>query len=238
MRILNIIARVLFILCVPVFCLSAAISWEISSPIVYKYSFWRYDVSNATGLTEQQLNNVASLSSKYFGSSDEYLKITIEKNGQTVDLFTEQEVIHFRDVKGLIAFDRRLLLASSAYILVYTVLSFALKAVGNRLKLGRTMIAGAGLTLAVLLVTAVGVLINFDGLFYQFHLLAYTNEYWSASGYMLMLFPEGFWNDMALLTLFVTAVIALAFGGIGFVLRKIGLEKDEKGYGLLGQGQQ
>ena len=219
MRIVYSIARVLFILCVPVFCLSTAISWEISAPIVYEYGFWRYDIAEATGFTKQELKNIATESSRYFGSSDEYLEITIEKNGQTVDLFTEQELIHFKDVKALIAFDRRLLLASSAYILVYTILSFVPKT-GNRLRLGAAIIAGAGLTLALMLVTVIGVLINFDWLFYQFHLLAYTNEYWSASGYMLRLFPGDFWNDMAILTLLVTGIIAVAFGGVGFILRK------------------
>ncbi len=220
MRILNSIARVLFILCVPIFCLSAAISWEISSPAVYEYGFWKYDIQRATGLTEQELNNIADESSKYFGSSDEYLKITVEKNGETFNLFTEQELIHFKDVKALIAFDRRLMLGSLAYIVIYTVLTFMMKTAGNRLRLGETMIAGAGLTIALLLVSVVGVLINFDWLFLQFHLLAYTNEYWSASGYMLMLFPQDFWNDMAILTLLVTAIIAVAFAGVGFILRK------------------
>jgi len=50
----------------------------------------------------------------------------------------------------------------------------------------------------------IGTLLNFDTLFYDFHLIAFSNSFWSAEGNMLLLFPGGFWYDAAIYIVIVS----------------------------------
>ena len=60
----------------------------------------------------------------------------------------------------------------------------------------------AGLGTAALLATAaVGVLIGFDDLFRQFHLLSFANDFWlldPRTDHLIQMFPQGFWFDVTL----------------------------------------
>ena len=60
-------------------------------------------------------------------------------------------------------------------------------------------------------------LLGFDQLFYQFHLISFTNELWQLDptrDYLIMLFPQGFWYDAALLCALATAGLAIILGGV------------------------
>ena len=70
------------------------------------------------------------------------------------------------------------------------------------------------MTLALVLALGLGTLFGFGQLFYQFHLLVFSNEYWSAEGYMLLLFPGGFWYDVTIFCVLATAAGAVASGGV------------------------
>ena len=60
-----------------------------------------------------------------------------------------------------------------------------------------------------MLLLGAGALLDFDHLFLRFHLFAFTNEFWSAEGYMLLLFPGGFWYDAVIYCGAATAIAAL-----------------------------
>ena len=79
-------------------------------------------------------------------------------------------------------------------------------------RLARGVLFGGAATLVVLLLLGIGATIDFDWLFLQFHFLAFTNEFWSASGYMLLLFPGGFWYDAVVYCALAAAAIALILG--------------------------
>jgi uncharacterized membrane protein len=59
--------------------------------------------------------------------------------------------------------------------------------------------------------------LDFEDLFLRFHYLVFTNPYWSAEGYMLLLFPEGFWLDAAMLVVAFMAGLAIVFGVASFI---------------------
>jgi integral membrane protein (TIGR01906 family) len=47
---------------------------------------------------------------------------------------------------------------------------------------------------------AIASVINFDWLFTQFHIASFNNSYWMldpSTDYLIMLFPGGFWQDIA-----------------------------------------
>jgi uncharacterized membrane protein len=63
----------------------------------------------------------------------------------------------------------------------------------------------------------IGALINFDQLFYDLHLLIFTNNFWSVEGNMLLLFPDGFWYDTVTCLLIVIAIMTIILGGLSWV---------------------
>ena len=218
LRLLGAISKGLFIICVPILFLSLTIGWEIGSFWPYRYCFEKYNVSRATGLSRSELENVATKLTSYFGSTEDYVQVTLVRDGQSIELFTPEEVIHFSDVKELVRLNRRLALAALGYVLIFAAVSLILKRRKCWRQLGRALIAGGGATLTLMLVVGLVVMLDFDWFFLQFHLLSFSNEYWSSAGYMVLLFPQGFWYDMALFTALITCGLALVFGGVGFGL--------------------
>jgi uncharacterized membrane protein len=61
---------------------------------------------------------------------------------------------------------------------------------------------------------------GFDELWYRFHLLFFTNEFWSAEGNMLLLFPEQFFFHAAVFCVCLMIAGALVMGGVGWWMLK------------------
>ena len=220
MRILAIAAKWVFILCLPMLLLSASIGWAVNSLWLYKYGFEKYNVSHTTGLVNSELENAATGLISYFNSNEEYVDLTVVKDGEPFELFTPEEIIHFRDVKGLIWLDYRVLLGTLIYALGYAVgsLFWGKRRYWRRLAWGA--VGGSGITLALMLALGVGTLLNFNQLFLQFHLISFSNEFWSTKGYMLLLFPQRFFYDATLFCALGTVGMAVILGGVagGYLL--------------------
>jgi len=220
LKILAIVAKWLFILCLPVLLLTASIGWAANSLWPYKSGFERYHVSQTTGLAESELEKAASGLISYFNSDEEYISLAVMKDGEPFELFSQQEVIHLKDVKGLIRLDYRVLLGTLIYVLAYGAVSL-FRRDWRRLAWG--VAGGSGLTLILVLALGLGTLLNFDQLFLQFHLISFTNELWMldpTKDYLIMLFPQGFWYDTALICAGITAGLAVILGGVsgGYLL--------------------
>jgi len=216
MKILGIAAKWLFMLCLPVLLLTTSLGWAANSLWLYKYGFEKYNVSQTTGLAESELDKAARGLISYFNSDEEYISLSVIKDGKLFNLFTPEETIHFRDVKGLIRLDYWVLLGTLVYALAYVGVCLFWRRRRYWRELAWGLAGGGGLTLALLLlVFGFGVLVGFGQLFYWFHLGFFTNLYWSAEGYMLLLFPEGFFYDAALFCAGITVGLAVILGGVG-----------------------
>jgi integral membrane protein (TIGR01906 family) len=215
LKFLKINARWIFVLSIPLFCLTFAIEQEFSIPWFYNYGFHKHGVSQSTGLTEDELAKVANQFTDYFNNSQEKIRIMIYD--WDLPMFNENEVLHFQDVKGLVILDRRIMLGSLC-VLLLGIIWWQRQ---NWAALGRSLIAGGVLTASILLLLVLGVSINFDWLFLQFHLLSFSNNYWYSRGYMTMLFPQGFWYDMAFFTILLTIAGAVLFGVLGYGVIKL-----------------
>lgn len=218
MRIFSIVAKWLFILCIPVLLLTASLGWAVNSLWLYKYGFEKYNVSQATDLSEVELEKVATGLISYFNSDEEFISITVVKGSKPFELFNEREVTHLGDVKGLIWLDYWVLLGTLIYALGYAgvCLWWRRKRYWHRLAWG--LVGGGSITLILMLALGLGTLLNFDQLFLQFHLISFTNELWQldpTKDYLIMLFPQGFWYDTAIFCALVTAGLAIILGGVG-----------------------
>ena len=217
MKGLVIAAKWLFILCLPVLLLTASIGWAVNSQWLYKYGFEKYNVSQTTGLAEVELEKAATGLISYFNWGDEHISLTVIKDGEPFELFNQREVAHLRDVKGLIRLDYWVLLGTLIYTLSYAGVSLFWRRRRYWRRLGWGVVSGSGITLALMLAIGLGILLNFDQLFYQFHLLSFTNELWQLDptrDYLIMLFPGGFWYDAAIFCALATAGLAIILGGV------------------------
>lgn len=219
MRILTVISTWLFVLCLPVLLLTAGIWWAANSHWLYTSGFARYNVTETTGLSQAELGRVATGLIDYFNSGEEYLNLVVTRDGQPFELFTREEVIHFRDVKRLFRLDFWVLVGTATYAAGYAAATLWRKGRYRR-QLSRAVLGGSGLTLALMLLLGIGTVLGFDRLFLQFHLIAFTNEFWSTEGYMLLLFPSGFWYDTVIYCAAATAsgAVILAAGAGGYLL--------------------
>ncbi len=229
LRILGIIAKWLFILCLPFLLLTASLGWAVNSHWLYNYGFEKYNISQTTGLADSELEKAASGLISYFNSDEEYISLTVIKDGQPFELFNQREIIHLKDVKGLIWLDYWVLLGTLVYVLAYAgvCLSWRKRRYWRRLAWG--VVGGGGLTLALMLALGLGTLFGFDRLFWQFHTIFFSNDFWlldPTKDYLIMLFPDGFFYDAALFCALGTGGLAIILGGVSggwllFTRRKV-----------------
>ena len=217
MSISGIAAKWLFMFCLPVLLLTASIGWATNSLWLYKYGFEKYDISQAAGLADSELEKAVTGLIDYFNSDEEYINLTVVKDGEPFVLFNQREVIHLRDVKALIWLDYRVLFGTLLYAVAYAGVCLFWRKRRYWQRLARGVVGGGGITLALTLAPGLGTLLGFDQLFWQFHLISFTNKLWQLDptrDYLIMLFPQGFWYDAALFCALATAVGAVILGGV------------------------
>ncbi|MCJ7763614.1 MAG: TIGR01906 family membrane protein [Dehalococcoidales bacterium] len=222
-RILIITARWLFILCLPVMLFTTVIGLAVNSQCLYEYGFDKYDVSQATGIDDTELEKAASGLISYFNSGEEFIDLTVIKEGEPFTLFNQREVAHLMDVKELIWLDYWVLLATGSYILLYAVVSLCWLAEECRRLLATATTIGGGITLGLILALGLVAVVDFQGFFLQFHLISFTNDLWlldPTRDYLIMLFPQGFWYDATMLVALVTTGLAVVVAGVakGYLL--------------------
>lgn len=217
MRVLEVIARWLFILCLPLLLLTAAFRIPGNIPYMYEYLFNKYNVGVTTGLDSAGLRAAAEGMVKYFNSNEEYIDLIVIKNGQPFQLFNEREIIHLKDVKGLFQFDMHVLWGTLAFALAYVAFTLLRNKRSPR-DLAKSAFMGGIVTLALMAVIGVGMLFNFDSLLLEFHLLSFANDFWlldPTRDYLIMLITHGFMYDASFIVAGATAVGAFIVGGAG-----------------------
>jgi len=215
---LGIAAKWLFMLCLPLLLLTASIGWAANSLWLYKYGFDKYNVSQTTGLADSELEKAAAGLISYFNSGEDYINLTVVNNGELFELFNEKEVAHLKDVKGLIWLDYWVLLGTLIYVLAYAVISLLWRKRRYWHRLAWGVVGGGGITLTLMLALGLATILGFDQLFWQFHLISFTNELWQLDptrDYLIMLFPQGFWYDATVFCALITAGLAIILGGVG-----------------------
>jgi integral membrane protein (TIGR01906 family) len=221
MKVVVSVARCIFIICLPLLLLTATIAGAVNCSWLYTHGFEKYDVKqsladNGLNLTDADMNGIAKGFIHYFNSSDEYINLTVQQDGKTIPLFNTDEILHFRDVKNLFRFDYDVLLGTFLYCLVFSLVSLFWKKGTGRKKLARDTIIGSAVTLGLMLLLGVGTLLDFNNLFYDFHLIAFSNSFWSTEGNMLLLFPDGFWYDAAIYCVITITILAVILGSISW----------------------
>ena len=209
MKALSTLNIILLIICIPVFLITTDVRFAVNNMRLYDYGFNKYEVSAETGLTKEELTQTARELINYFNSDEESVNI---------DIFTQREIDHLKDVKGLIQLVYRLQLVSLAYIVIYIIFNFILLRGALWRELARRLLWGSGATLVLLAVLGLIALVGFDELFLWFHLASFRNDLWLLypGDKLLQMFPEGFFNDATLFIAAAAIIEALIIGGIAW----------------------
>lgn len=218
LNILKDFAKALFAVSLATVILSAAIGGAINSRWLYLYGFEKYRVSETTGLSRTEQDKAARGLISYFNSGEEFINLTVTRNGQNLELFNERETVHLKDVKGLIWLDYQVFAIGLAYILGLTLWT-ALKKPRNWWFLTGGVLGGSALTLGLMVMLGIGSALDFNWLFYQFHFISFANDFWlldPSRDYLIMLFPGGFWFDAFLYCVIVAAAISVILGALAW----------------------
>jgi len=229
-----------FIICFPVLLITSTIRLQVNSIHTYEYGFDKYEISEVTGIDEPQLSQVATRLIDYFNSRVETPQIKVVKEGMEFELFHDYELVHLEDVKGqfqLAYWVQRIVLA---YVVIYAALAVILGKRSNRRISTRTgfllwekgrwqdltkgVTRGCILTLGIIGVLGIVSIFNFRWLFIRFHYLVFGDPSVSpwmldpSRDYLIMLFPSGFWQDIAIIGVGAVAAEALFLGGIAWAV--------------------
>jgi integral membrane protein (TIGR01906 family) len=213
------LATIVFVVALPIAILTTNIRLLLNAPLIYGYSFDRYNAEESTGLSRDDLDACAAELRRYFNNSEPTYYCTVTENGLPAPIFTSRETQHMEDVKDLVVWVNRLQIASLMFVVAYGVVFFVWSREGN---LGQL----AGQCLASLLVggLAIGALaaiaaVGFDAAFERFHEIAFSNDLWRLNprtDHLIQMFPEEFWRDATFilggLCLIEAALIAAVSG--------------------------
>jgi integral membrane protein (TIGR01906 family) len=233
MKALGIAARWVFILCLPFLLFTASLAWAINSLWLYNYGFEKYNISQVTGLSESELNKVAGGLVSYFNSDEEYISLTVTRDGQSFELFNYRETIHLSDVKKMIWLDYKVLLGTLLYILAYAGVCLFWRRPKYRRNLGRGLVGGSALTLGLMLALGVVSIFDFNWIFWQFHVISFTsNDFWlldPTRDYLKMLFPDGYFYDVVMFCALGVAGAAVIIGGLSGLWLRLSRKRQQPG---------
>ena len=200
---IKVVIAVLFIAMVPVFLIAFNVRWVINFPPLYSYGFDRYDIARYTGIERDELISAGKQIRDYFNNDAELLEIRVVVGGvRVMNLYNEREVLHMRDVKGLVKGVYRVSEISGLFLALLVVGGFVNWGRSFTSMLGSLLRWGGGVTLGLVLLVGLGALVGFDRLFLAFHLISFSNDLWQLDprrDYLIAMFPQGFFFDATML---------------------------------------
>ena len=218
MRGLKIAAGVVFVAFVPLLLISTNARVVINFPGLYSYGFDRYDIPRRTGIERAELIDAGRQIRTYFNDDTELLDVRVFVGGIRRSIYGEREVLHMRDVKGLVRGVYAVQYIAAAYMAVFLAVCVWLRRREAVPVAVRLLSYGGLLTLGLAALVGLGSLVGFDRLFLAFHLVSFSNDLWQLDPrrhMLLAMFPQGFFFDATMLIALLTVVEAglLAFAG-------------------------
>ena len=195
---LRLTAVVLFVVVVPFFLISTNVRLIVNWPWLYSNGFDKYDIPSRTGIERSELISAGEQIRDYFNNDDELIDIRVFVGGILRSLFNTREILHMKDVKGLVQGVYTLQLLMGLYIAGFLVGGLALDWRAFAGRLSRYLEYGGFLTIGLVVLVGVASLAGFEQVFYAFHVVSFANDLWQldpSRDYLIAMFPEGFFFD-------------------------------------------
>jgi integral membrane protein (TIGR01906 family) len=219
---LRLIAIILFVALAPVFLVTSNVRWVINAPVLYSYGFDKYDIPTYTGIERGELLSAARQIRGYFNNDEEFITISVVVRGvRVLNLYNEREVLHMKDVKGLVKGVYLIQTLSGAYLAAFAVAGLVIWRRAFIPRLARYVSLGGALTLGLVVLVGLASLVGFDRLFLAFHLVSFSNDLWQldpSRDYLIAMFPEGFFFDATMWIAGATVVEALLLTAVPLAL--------------------
>tara|TARA_Y100000758_G_scaffold285496_1_gene235641 strand:- start:193 stop:903 length:711 start_codon:yes stop_codon:yes gene_type:complete len=203
---------ILLVIFIPIFLISATLTWAINHPFLYDRGFEKFDIAERTGITEADLQIIGKELRTYFNSPDEPLEIYTHIKGNEIILFNSKEIAHMFDVKRLIWGVYVSLLITTISIVGAIIIGFLRQGRVFGDSLCKWLFAGG--TLTVVMIASIGLLCitAFDAIFLLFHRISFTNDLWRlnpSTDYLIKLFPRDFWFESTIFVAGISIAIAI-----------------------------
>ena len=184
---LTTITSLLFILII----ISGCLNFIVRSSLIYDYNISTYSIESRTSLPLEKIKEINLSIRTYFFDEKELLDI---------DIYSDKEVLHMKDVKSVMSFIFDL---SKILSIIFCILTFVLTSYLG-VNICKLIFHSLILFSSILILLGASFLLFFQELFIIFHKIAFNNDLWILNpnkDYLLMMYPEDFFRDVAVLIL-------------------------------------
>ena len=190
---LTTITSLIFILII----ISGSLNFIVRSSLIYDYNISTYSIEKRTSLSLEKIKEINLGIRTYFFNEKELLDI---------DIFSNKEILHMKDVKSVMNF---IFDISKILSIVFCILTFVLYSY-FRVYIYKLIFYSLSLFLSILVFLGASFLLFFQELFIIFHQIAFNNDLWILNpneDYLLMMYPEDFFRDVAILILVTSFIL-------------------------------
>ena len=190
---LTTITSLIFILII----ISGSLNFIVRSSLIYDYNISTYSIEKRTSLSLEKIKEINLGIRTYFFNEKELLDI---------DIFSNKEILHMKDVKSVMNF---IFDISKILSIVFCILTFVLYSY-FRVYIYKLIFYSLSLFLSILVFLGTSFLLFFQELFIIFHQIAFNNDLWILNpneDYLSMMYPEDFFRDVAILILVTSFIL-------------------------------
>jgi len=220
-------AFIMLALTIPALIICVAVNIYSGSVDLYTGGFAKYRISAVTGISNQQLKDVARIMVDYWDGKVQSPQVEVDIKGMERPIYSQKELIHLEDVRKIIDMFKILEMLSIIVFLVTGLYIFFKFGVSRLLK---GLQAGAVVTVVFLSSVMLWAIIDFNSIFYFFHILSFSNDLWlldPATDYLIMMFPAGFFFDSAILIVATIIAVAILIWFVAYVMKRVLLRAEK-----------
>ena len=203
---LTTITSLLFILII----ISGCLNFIVRSSLIYDYNISVYSIESRTSLPLEKIKEINLSIRTYFFDENELLD---------VDIYSDKEILHMKDVKSVMSFIFDL---SKVLSIIFCMLTFVLTSY-FRVNFYKLIFHSLILFSSILILLGASFLLFFQELFIIFHKIAFNNDLWilnPSKDYLLMMHPENFFRDVAVFILLssflLNVIVYILFRSLSF----------------------
>ncbi|MGA9047534.1 MAG: TIGR01906 family membrane protein [Dehalococcoidia bacterium] len=220
MKYILLVAFLIWILTIPFLIISTSANVYTGSAGLYEYGFDKYQISGVTGIPRTELTDVARQMADYLSGKGPTLQLTVDTKDGRRPLYNEKELTHMQDVLKIVSLFHIMQIVSAILFLLLGIVIYFKMGI-NRILRGLEI--GAIITAAFTAVLITWAVIDFDSLFLLFHYVSFSNNLWildPSTDYLIMMFPEGFFNDVALFMVATIMGLSVVIWTAAFLVRR------------------
>ena len=166
----------------------------------YYESYVKYGTANETLISDEDMTEAIFRLIDYMEGRADSIQLSVTENGQTVEMYNQQEIDHMVDVRALYQAWRAVRTYGGILAAIIIAVCMATLPKGERTgMLCRGFLIAAAVFGAVLIVLGIWVAVDFNSFWTEFHHLFFTNELWLMdyrTCRMIRICPLQFFNDI------------------------------------------